>query len=191
LLILCLVYSNKRFDFRSLNNENSVILSSEWNANNSGGSHTTQEEFFKKKKKKDEYEEKKKILTWLDNPKFELIFTNKEKIQNVKFEIFLARSETLWGTEISRNIINSMMGLYIFRRDISTSIINPDNLMNLEDVHFAPKVEIISRFEFSNVHPDGFVIMPTTYGAGIKGPFTIMVNCEESFIFKPLEIKKR
>jgi len=171
----------------SLNNENSIILTSEWNNDNAGGSHITHDDFFKKKSRDEEREKKK--LTWFDNPKFELIFHSKEKIELLEFDVYLSRSETIWSNEVAKSIINSMMGLYIFRRDLNVSGVTNENCLNKDEIEFAPKTEIVSRLRYTNVHPEGFILMPTTYNAGIKGPFTIMVNCNEKFTIRPLELK--
>ena len=38
-----------------------------------------------------------------------------------------------------------------------------------------------------DVNPKGFIIMPVTYGEGIKGPFLIMAKCKTRFTFTQLE----
>ena len=187
---LIIVYSNRKFDIINLNDDTSDILTSEWNSDNSGGSHITHEDFFKKKREEDTG---KKKLTWLDNPKFELIFYPKNKDANIEFEVYLSRSETIWVNEVAKSIINSMMGLYIFKRDIHNPGVTVDNCLNKDYIEFAPKTEIITKVlnEFNLECPHGYILMPTTYLAGIKGPFTIMVVCNEKFTLKPYELKKK
>ena len=50
-----------------------------------------------------------------------------------------------------------------------------------------PQNEVSVKFSLKDVNPKGFIIMPVTYGEGIKGPFLIMAKCKTKFTFTQLE----
>ena len=158
----------------------------------------------------------KKPLTWYNNPKFHLCFeVKKEKekekdsknkeiekekkeeekeienynnkfynIPQVDFEIVLTRFERIWKPIISRGVVNSMLGIYVFEYD---TLNWKKKCINFNTVEFMPQNEVKVRFSLKDVNPKGFIIMPVTYGEGIKGPFLIMAKCKTKFTFTQLE----
>ena len=159
----------------------------------------------------------KKPLTWYNNPKFHLCFeikkkekenknkdTEKKNEENVKenkekenendnidhnipqidFEIVLTRFERIWKPIISRGVVNSMLGIYVFEYD---TINWKKKCINFNTVEFMPQNEVTVKFSLKDVNPKGFIIMPVTYGEGIKGPFLIMAKCKTKFTFTQLE----
>ena len=159
----------------------------------------------------------KKPLTWYNNPKFHLCFEikkkekenknkdtekkneenekeNKEKenendnidhnIPQIDFEIVLTRFERIWKPIISRGVVNSMLGIYVFEYD---TINWKKKCINFNTVEFMPQNEVTVKFSLKDVNPKGFIIMPVTYGEGIKGPFLIMAKCKTKFTFTQLE----
>ena len=50
-----------------------------------------------------------------------------------------------------------------------------------------PQNEITVKVVEKDVDPRGFIIMPVTYGQGIKGPFLIMAKCKTKFSFTKLD----
>ena len=158
----------------------------------------------------------KKPLTWYNNPKFHLCFevkkekekekdnknkeVDKEKkeeekeiennenkfynIPQVDFEIVLTRFERIWKPIISRGVVNSMLGIYVFEYD---TLNWKKKCINFNTVEFMPQNEVKVRFSLKDVNPKGFIIMPVTYGEGIKGPFLIMAKCKTKFTFTQLE----
>ena len=181
------IYSNRPASILSLNTDNCKLLKGEWKENNCGGCHLTQDE--KKKGVKEEARGlgmQKQILTWYDNPKFNLAFTSKEKIPLVEFEVVLTRSESLWKPIIAKGIINSMIGIYLFEYDSAKW---REKCVNYTTVDFLPKNEISMKFEFKDVDPRGFIIMPVTYGSGVKGPFLLMVKCKTKFFLTKMDDK--
>lgn len=182
--MLTLVFSNKPVDLISLNTDNTKVLISEWKDTNAGGCHIVESDTGKKKLE-DAYS--KKVVTWLDNPKFHISFDNKDRIPEVSLEIYLSRAELIWNKKISNSIVNSMVGIYIFRYDKEKW---KDSCLNLDKVDFIPKNDIMYKFSDVKVDPKGFIIMPTTYGKDVYGPFTLMVKCKEKFNLTVLNIKK-
>ena len=181
------IFSNRSTSMYCLNNNNCEILKGEWKETNCGGCHLTQDE--KKKKIKEDVRGigmAKQEVTWYDNPKFNISFDAKEKIPVVEFEVVLTRSESIWRPIIAKGVINSMIGVYLFEYHQAKW---KEKCINLDTIDFMPKNEITLKFEFENVDPRGFIIMPVTYGSGVKGPFLIMVKCKTPFSLTRLEDK--
>jgi hypothetical protein len=178
------IYSNRNVELFSLNNENTKVLISEWKETNAGGCHLVQEE---KHKKLEEDTFAKKVITWYDNPKFLITFDSKEKLEKVEFEIILSRSETIWNKKIANNIVNSMVGIYLFKYDRDKW---KEQCSNMDKIDFIPKTEISYKFSDVDVDPRGYIIMPATYGPNILGPFVIMVKCNIRFNFVVFNPKK-
>ena len=178
------VYSNRQTSVFSLNSNQCKLLLGEWNEDSCGGSHLAKEE--KKKKKKDDnaFETYKKELEWYDNPKYHLSFKSEENISRVEFEIVLTRTDSIWKPIISRGVVNSMIGIYVF--EFGEGDFWKKKCVNFDTVEFLPQNRIILDFSFENVNPKGFIIMPVTYGSGVKGPFLIMVKCKEKFFFNKM-----
>ena len=105
-------------------------------------------------------------------------------IPRVDFEVVLTRFERIWKPIISRGVVNSMLGIYVFEYD---TISWKKKCINFNTVEFLPQNEVSVKFSFKNVNPKGFIIMPVTYGEGIKGPFLIMAKCKTRFTFTQLD----
>ena len=180
------IYSNRPTSIFSLNGENCKLLKSEWNENNCGGSHLSKEEKKKKLKEDDTYMNYKKEISWYDNPKFNLSFKNKETIPEVEFEIVLTRTESIWKPIISKGTINSMVGIYVFEYDLANW---RNKCVNMDQIEFLPKNQIKIKINVRDVRPQGFIIMPVTYGSGIKGPFLIMAKSQTKFNFVQMDEK--
>ena len=205
------IYSNHPARIFTLNNDNCCLLIGEWKDNNCGGCHLSKDD--KKKKNTNEIDEYtglvKKVLTWYNNPKFHLCFEvkdkkddkdDKDKIEEIKevenegeeykkipqvdFEIVLTRFERIWKSTISRGVVNSMLGIYVFEYD---SINWKKKCINFNTVEFMPQNEVTVKFSLKDVNPKGFIIMPVTYGEGIKGPFLIMAKCKTKFSFTQMD----
>ena len=111
----------------------------------------------------------------------EIKFSN---IPQVDFEIVLTRFERIWKPIISRGVVNSMLGIYVFEYD---TLNWKKKCINFNNVEFMPQNEVKVKFSLKDVNPKGFIIMPVTYGEGIKGPFLIMAKCKTKFTFTQLE----
>ena len=105
-------------------------------------------------------------------------------IPQVDFEVVLTRFERIWKPIISRGVVNSMMGIYVFEYD---TINWKKKCINFNTVEFMPQNEVSVKFSLKDVNPKGFIIMPVTYGEGIKGPFLIMAKCKTRFTFTQLD----
>ena len=181
------VFSNKPVEVISLNNETTKLFISEWTAANSGGSHLSKEST--KPNNKDLLMGGfKKVITWIDNPKFHLSFDAKERISELEFQVVIARSEFIWSKKISSSIVNSMIGMYIFQYDSNDRWKNL--WLNERNIEFLPKNEIVFKFKFNKVDPRGYILMPSTYGPNVLGPFSIMIICKETFELKEFSDRK-
>ena len=105
-------------------------------------------------------------------------------IPQVDFEIVLTRFERIWKPIISRGVVNSMLGIYVFEYD---TLNWRKKCINFNSVEFMPQNEVKVKFSLKDVNPKGFIVMPVTYGEGIKGPFLIMAKCKTKFTFTQLE----
>ena len=105
-------------------------------------------------------------------------------IPKVDFEVVLTRFERIWKPIISRGVVNSMLGIYVFEYD---TISWKKKCINFNTVEFMPQNEVSVKFSLRDVNPKGFIIMPVTYGEGIKGPFLIMAKCKTRFNFTQLD----
>ena len=77
-----------------------------------------------------------------------------------------------------------MLGIYVFEYD---TINWKNKCINFNTVEFMPQNEVKVKFSLKDVNPKGFIVMPVTYGEGIKGPFLIMAKCKTKFTFTQLE----
>lgn len=171
-----------------MNQRDTSLIVSEWTNSNAAGSDLYQDS--KQLKDKDALGGFKKTLSWYDNPKFLLSFEAKEKIPEIEFTIKLARSEFIWSKKISSGIVNSMIGLYIFHYDIGDNWKRKTNQLHPERFELLPKNEIVYRFVEKRVDPRGYILMPCTQGAGVLGPFSILVKCKEPFNLSDFSEKK-
>lgn len=109
---------------------------------------------------------------------------NNNTIPKVDFEVVLTRFERIWKPIISRGVVNSMLGIYVFEYD---TLNWKKKCINFNTVEFMPQNEVSVKFSLKDVNPKGFIIMPVTYGEGIKGPFLIMAKCKTRFTFTQLD----
>ena len=167
------IYSTKPTEIYSLYNDSCSTLIGEWNEHNAGGSHLAIEE--KDIKSDDQY---KRQLTWMDNPKFLLQFDSKDWIKNLEFEVIVSRSESIWKRRLSMSMINAMMSCYIFKYERDKW---KENCVNLPEIDFMPKNEVIVSHTEQKADPKGYILMPITYAKDVYGPFSIMVKCNEKF----------
>ena len=138
-----------------------------------------------KDKDKDKENEKNNEIENKEDEKEEDNDINKfYNIPQVDFEIVLTRFERIWKPIISRGVVNSMLGIYVFEYD---TLNWKKKCINFNTVEFMPQNEVKVRFSLKDVNPKGFIVMPVTYGEGIKGPFLIMAKCKTKFTFTQLE----
>ena len=169
------IYSTKPTELFSLFTDSCSVLVGEWNETNAGGSHLSFEE---KTMKKEETTQFQKELSWLDNPKFLIQFDSKDWIKDLKFQIILSRSESIWKRRLSMSMINSMMSCYVFKYERDNW---KEKCLNKDKVDFMSKNDVVIEHYEQKGDPKGYILMPITYGKGVCGPFSIMVKSSEKF----------
>lgn len=171
------VFSTKKIEITNLYNENCASLVGEWTSLNAGGSHLDKDVNGK---------DTDCFLNWMSNPKFLLQFDSKDWIKNLKFEIIISRSESIWRRRLSQSMINAMMSCYIFKFEREKW---RENCVNMNDIDFMPKNDVIINHSEERADPKGYVLMPITYAKNVQGPFTILVKCEQKFTLTPFNEK--
>ena len=158
------IYSNNPVTLERLQDAKNIVLSGEWKPNNAGGSHLYDSSFIKQLEKN----------TWSYNPKYLLKFSPGESI---RAKITISRPERLWSAKIARNTVGCMMGIYIFDAGVAKPSV--DNWIRKPE--FMPLNEVDEILEDDNAKENGYIIMPTTYESGMKGPFMLSVSSDDDF----------
>ena len=172
------VFSTRKIEITNLYNDNCCALVGEWNNLNAGGSHLDKDI---NGKDDDAY------LNWMSNPKFLLQFDSKDWIVNLKFEVIISRSESIWKRRLSQSMINAMMSCYIFKFEREKW---KENCVNMNDIDFMPKNDVHIFHSDARADPKGYILQPCTYGKGVYGPFTILVKCDKKFTLTPFNENK-
>jgi hypothetical protein len=163
------IYSNNPVTLERLQDSKNIVLSGEWKQSNSGGSHLYDSSFQKQPE----------INSWLSNPKYLLKFIPGA---NIRAKITVSRPERLWSAKIARNTVGCMMGIYIF--DGSSK---PTVERWLHKPEFMPLNEVEEILEEDSAKESGYVIMPTTYECGMRGPFMLSVNSDDEFTLTEIQ----
>jgi len=158
------IYSNNPVTLERLHDAKNIVLSGEWKANNAGGSHLYDASFIKQLEKN----------TWSNNPKYLLKFLPGASI---RAKITVSRPERLWSAKIARNTVGCMMGIYIF----DAGVAKPSVDSWIRKPEFMPLNEVDEFLEEDSACESGYIIMPTTYESGMKGPFVLSVNSDDEF----------
>jgi len=121
-----------------------------------------------------EFEQKVDAHTWNTNPKYKLKLETREPV-NVK--ITLSRPEKAWKAQVGMNLVGCMIGFYVYPAGQQPSKLN---IKNTTGTKFVPWNEIHEELTLDG-HPDGYIIMPTTYEKDKQGPFVISVSTTVDF----------
>jgi len=70
-----------------------------------------------------------------------------------------------------------MMGIYIF----DAGVAKPSVDSWIRKPEFMPLNEVDEFLEEDSACESGYIIMPTTYESGMKGPFVLSVNSDDEF----------
>lgn len=158
------IYSNNPVTLDRLHDAKNIVISGDWKQTNAGGSHLYDASFIRQLEKN----------TWANNPKYILKFAPAE---NVRAKITISRPERLWSSKIARNTVGCMMGIYIFDAAIGKPAVDSW----LRKPEFMPLNEVEEILEEDNPREQGYIIMPTTYESGMKGPFVLSVSSDDEF----------
>lgn len=167
-LLTKLVFSSQAVEVQKLEDSRNSVLSSKWTDKTAGGCHLYDRQF----------ESKSEKFTWVNNPKFHLQLQTQEK-ERVK--ITLSRPERSWKKTIAQSPVGCMIGFYVYKGSVQPS---KETILNQNK--FVPMNEISETVELDG-HPDGYIIMPSTYESGKQGNFIISVATDCDFNLVPLD----
>ncbi|MCQ2821515.1 MAG: hypothetical protein MJ252_30015 [archaeon] len=172
------VFSNRAANIYPLNTKTNQMLLGDWNNQNCGGCHLSADE-----KRRGKNIGISLDLNWYNNPKYLLSFKDKKPDDKISFEVVLSRSEIIWKPIIARGVVNAMIGIYLFENEGEWK----EHCVNIKTIDFLPKNYMSVKFDVEHVPRKGFIIMPVTYGFGVKGPFLLMVKSKEEYQLTKLE----
>lgn len=153
-----------------LEESKNAVISGKWTDKTAGGCHLYHKAF----------EQKTDKFTWVTNPRFHLKL---ETNQQVKVKITLSRPEKAWKKQIGMNLVGCMIGFYVYAANQEPS---KDVILNREGIKFVPWNEI-SEEVLLDGHPDGYLIMCSTYEPSKVGPFILSISTEVDFSLNALE----
>ena len=124
--------------------------------------------------------------TWSNNPQYLLTVSSSSggnSIRTRSMKIALRRPAEAWAVPMQRNAVDTMAGFYLIRApDVLTKKLPLRSKAGLDIVHescFSPTLEVGCTVELI---PDdeamSFVLVPSTYGPGQMGPFSIELVCD-------------
>lgn len=153
-----------------LEEANNAVLSGKWTEKSAGGCHLYDKQF----------EQKVDKFTWTSNPKFHLKL---ETNQQQRVKITLSRPEKVWKKQIGMNLVGCMIGFYVYPANSEPS---KEVVLNANGINFVPWNEI-SEEVILDGHPDGYMIMCSTYEPQKLGPFILAISTDVEFTFNALE----
>lgn len=155
-----------------LEENTNIVLSGKWTDKSAGGCHLYDKVF----------EQKEDKHTWAQNPKFHLkLDVQPNNYRRVK--ITLSRPEKVWKKQIGMNLVGCMIGFYVYPASTKPS---KEVIMNEQGIKFVPWNEIAEEINLDG-HPDGYMIMCSTYEPQKLGPFILSLSCDCEFTLTPLE----
>eukprot|EP00940_MAST-03C_sp_MAST-3C-sp2_P001069 g1069.t1 len=126
--------------------------------------------------------------TWLTkNPKFSLRLHG-SRGESTKVEVCLSRSRERWATAAAKDPIASMMGFYIVPPGKSKLELRKELRKNgmVFQTQFVPmsKLSTPEGFELKTLdESEEYLIVPSTYGTGQNGPFSLTIKSDVEFSF--------
>jgi len=136
-------------------------LNGAWRSANSGGSHIEDG-------------------SWATNPQYALTITTETTV-----EITLQRPAEKWDRLTKLKTLEAMMGFYVVIPDDNH---RPAKRNIVHQTAFIPANDISCTLLLKPLpHGDPYIVMPTTFGPGIKGPFTIGVTSDASLDLRPFD----
>jgi len=168
------VHSDLPVQIQQLDEARMKTLAGRWRDGTAGGCHV---------------EESK----WRLNPRFKLRLHG-QKGRSVDVHVTLSRPEDRWATQCKRDSVSCMIGFYILpasSNDLSDAIKYQQGETFQTD--FVPMSQISTPHGFTMevVHEDEYyIIVPCTYAADQRGPFSLCVASEIEFSLSRIQTKK-
>jgi len=153
-----------------LEDNRNAVVSGRWTDKSAGGCHLYDKAF----------EQKVDKFTWVQNPKFHLKLDTQNQ---VRVKITLSRPEKAWKKQIGMGLVGCMIGFYVYPANAEPS---KDSILNKEGTKFVPWNEIQEEMILDG-HPDGYIIMCSTYEPQKHGPFILSLSTDVDFTLTALE----
>jgi len=116
---------------------------------------------------------------WNSNPQYALAISTECTI-----ELTLQRPADKWDRLTKIKTLEAMMGFYVIVPDDHSRTISTRNIVH--QTAFIPTNEISCTLQLKPLpNGDPFIIMPTTFGPGMKGPFTLGVTADATIDLQP------
>jgi len=143
------------------------VLRGAWKSANAGGSHI-------------------EGGRWTSNPQYALTLSSPTTVQ-----ITLERPANKWARLQKLNTLEAMMGFYVLRGEMPNAALRAPRAALASIVHqatFMPAHQSSCSLHLEPL-PDGacYLIMPATFGGGMRGPFSLGVNTDRPCSFVPLD----
>jgi len=157
------VYADRPLkDAMMLNEKQNAVLSGSWAAETAGGCHLHAPPFEHKN-------------SWSRNPKFSLTTPTR-----MTCKITLARCEKPWRSQVAKDSVGCMMGLYVMQ---GGSDVSRENV--IAETTFVPGTEVTLECTLERCAvEDSYCVIPCTYDPGKIGEFMIRVCSESRFDFE-------
>jgi hypothetical protein len=98
-------------------------------------------------------------------------------------KITLSRPEKAWKKQVGMNLVGCMIGFYVYPALKEPS---KESIINSEATKFVPWNEISESIVLDS-HPDGYMIMCSTYEPQKQGPFVLSLSTDVDFTLNPME----
>ena len=120
---------------------------------------------------------------WTHNPQYALTLSAPATI-----DISLERPSAKWAPIVKRHTLAALMGLYVIKGEAAgTPMRSPSAVMAglIHETNFLPGHEVKASLYLEPL-PDGapYILMPATFGEGMRGPFSLGVTADGA----PVEI---
>lgn len=159
-------YSDAIMSLTPIETTQQRVLRGAWKSQCSGGSHIEEP------------------TTWTHNPQYALTLSSATTVQLV-----LERPANKWARLQKLNTLEAMMGFYVLRGDGRAPHRNPTTALPsvVHQATFMPSMEAKCTLYLEPL-PDGspYIVMPATFGAGMRGPFSIGINTDQPCTFESL-----
>jgi len=110
-----------------------------------------------------------------------LLKLNLNQNQEAHVKITLSRPDKIWKKSVGADLVGCMIGFYVFAGNVE---MKKENILNHETLKFIPWNEISETLQLDG-RQEGYIIMPSTYNPGMKGPFILSVSTDVDFTLKP------
>jgi len=158
-------YSDALISFTQIEATTQRVLRASWRSATAGGCHI-------------------ESAKWMSNPQFGL---RVGALTNV--EITLGRPANKWKGSAKARTLESMMGFYVLRGETVGQRVRPEQAEAavIHQTVFLPAHEVKASLYLEPLPDDApYIIMPATFGAGQRGPFSLGINTDVPCEFEPL-----